>query len=402
MQTNARILLAACTAAVLLPLLASCGRTQAEAGPGGYGPPPVSVAQVSQREVQPFDEFTGRLEATETVEIRPRVSGTLTQVHFREGQTVQRGELLFTIDPRPFAAEAARAQAQLAAARNQAQLAAAELDRIGKLVEMKAVSSQEADQLAAGQRNADANVKAAEAALASAQLNLEFARIRAPITGRISRANVTAGNLVALGESVLTTIVSQDRVYAYFDASEQTYLRYVRAAREGTRPSSREVRNPVQMGLANEQGFPHQGVIDFVDNRLNPATGSMRGRAVFDNRDGQFTPGLFARLRLVASGKVNVVMVPDRAIGTDQDKRFVLVVDEKNVAQFRPVKPGVLIDGMRAIDNGLKGGELIVVNGLQRVQPGTPVTPQKLEVDARGMPIEPPPPTPGAAPEEKK
>jgi RND family efflux transporter MFP subunit len=388
----------AIAAVLLIPVLSGCDRTRAEGGPGGFGPPPVSVAPAVAREVQAFDEFTGRLEATETVDIRPRVAGALTQVHFREGQLVKRGDALFTIDPRPFAAEAARAEAQLAAARTQAQLAASEVARVQKLLDLKAISTQEYDQLTASSRSADSNLKAADAALTSARLNLEYAYIRAPISGRVSRANVTAGNLVSVGETVLTTIVSQDKVYAYFDASEQTYLKYVRAARDGTRPSSRESKNPVLMGLANEQGYPHKGAVDFVDNRLNPTTGAMRGRAVFDNSQGLFTPGLFARLKLIGSGSFNAVLTPDRAIGTDQDKRFVLVVGENNVAQFRPVKLGVVIDGMRVIESGLKAGELVVVNGLQRVQPGMLVTPQKLEVDGSGMPIEPPPAPPGAAP----
>jgi RND family efflux transporter MFP subunit len=372
-----------------LSLLAGCG--QGGAGPGGpNGPPTVSVAPVTQRTVQEFDEFTARLEATESVEVRSRVAGTLQQVHFREGQRVSKGDVLYTIDPRPFAAEVARAEAQVATARNQFELARSELARADKLVSLNAISAQEIDQLKASVRSNEAGVAAANAALASARLNLEYARITAPISGRISRTSVTTGNLVGVSEPVLTTIVSQDRVYAWFDASEATYLKYARASREGTRQSSRDTANPVFMGLSNEEGYPHKGAMDFVDNRLNPATGSIRGRAVFDNRDGLFTPGLFARIKLIGSGSYSATLVPESAISTDQTRKVVMVVGANNIVAPREVKPGVLIDGMRVV-TGVKAGETIIVDGLQRAFPGAPVTPQMLKVDDKGMPIFPPP-----------
>jgi RND family efflux transporter MFP subunit len=384
----------------LVTFVAACGQggAQGQGGPGG--PPPVSVAPVTQRVVQEFDEFTARLEATETVDVRSRVAGTLERVHFREGQRVKKGDVLFTVDARLFGAEVARFQAQLAAAQTQADLSKSEVARAEKLLPLQAISQQEIDQLKATARNGEASVKAAQAALQSAQLNLGYTRITAPISGRISRANVTAGNLVGVSEPVLTTIVSTDRVYAYFDASEAVYLRYARAAREGTRASSRETANPVMMGLSNEEGFPHQGKMDFVDNRLNPATGSMRGRAVFENKDDLYTPGLFARLKLVGSGSYQATLVPDRAISTDQTRKVVMVVGANNIVEPREVKTGVAIDGMRVV-NGVKAGENIIVDGLQRAFPGAPVTPQLLKVDDKGMPIIPPPPQQGGAPEKQ-
>ena len=381
--------LSAIPALLALLLVAGCGRS----GPSAADrppPPQVSVVAVTQRQVQEFDEFTARLEAVDTVAVRARVAGTLEQVHFREGQRVRKGDLLFTIDPRPFAAEVARAEAQLQLARTQAELAASEVVRAEKLLPLQAISAQELDQLRAAARNGEASIRSAQAALASARLNLEYARITAPISGRVSRAGVTPGNLVGVAEPVLTTIVSVDRVYAYFDASEATYLKYVRAARAGTRPSSREVANPVLMGLSNEDGFPHKGAMDFVDNRLDPATGSIRGRAVFDNRDGRFTPGLFARLKLIGSGSYEATLVPDRAISTDQTRKIVMVVGADNLVQPREVKTGALIDGMRVVD-GVKAGETVIVDGLQRAFPGAPVAPVVLKVDPSGMPIFPPP-----------
>lgn len=377
-------------AAAISTLLSGCGQSAAEdqqqqAG----GPPAVSVAPAVQRQVQEFDEFTARLEAPDTVEIRARVAGTLDKVHFKEGQLVKKGEPLFSIDPRAFAAEVARAEAQLAAARTQTELSASELARAQKLVAIQGVSQQEIDQLRAATRNAEANSKAAEAALVQARLNLEFTRITAPVSGRSSRAHVTPGNLVGVADPVLTTLVSSDKIHAYFDASEATYLKYVRAARDGSMPSQRNEGskgNKVLMGLANESGFPHEGRMDFVDNRLNPATASIRARAVFDNKAGLFTPGLFARIKLVGSGSYQATLVAERAISTDQTRKIVLVVGANNIVQPREVKPGMLIDGMRVVE-GIKPGELVIVDGLLRAFPGAPVTPQQLKVDDKGMPV---------------
>jgi RND family efflux transporter MFP subunit len=347
-------------------------------------PPQVSVAPAFQREVQDFEEFTARLEAPDTVEIRARVAGALEKVHFTEGQRVAKGELLFTIDPRPFAAEVARAEAQLATARTHAELGASELARAEKLTGIQGVSQQEVEQLRAGGRNAQSAIQAAEAALSQARLNLEFTQVRAPVAGRISRALVTPGNLVTVGAPVLTTLVSQERVYAYFDVSEATYLKSLRRAA----PEPARGAGPAWMGLADEEGFPHRGQLDFVDNHLNPATASVRGRAVFDNRDGRFTPGMFARVKLQTRERYPATLVADRAIGTDQTRKIVLLVGKDNIVQPREVRPGALIDGMRVVQ-GVQPGDLVIVDGLQRAFPGAPVTPQRLQTNDKGLPLAP-------------
>ncbi len=371
--------------------LTGCGKpADAQGGP----PPaaPVSVAPAVQRTISDSEEFSGRLEATEFVELRPRVAGTVDKVHFADGAMVSKGQLLFTIDPRPFAAEVARAQSQLVSAKAKADLANTEVTRAQKLLDSKAVSRQEFDQLSAGSRTSDADIKAAEAALRTARLSLDFASVRAPIAGRASRAAVTAGNVVN-EQTVLTSIAGVSKVYAYFDGSEQTFLR-VKAANE---------RAPaVRMGLSNETGFPHEGKIDFVDNRLNPQTGAVRMRAAFDNSKGQFTPGLAAKLMMSTSVPYTAVMVPEAAIGTDQTKKFVYVVGADGQPQFREVKPGALLDGMRVVTGeNVKPGDNVIVDGLQRVIPGMPVAPQVLKVNEQGMPIFPPPQAqgqPGAPP----
>lgn len=370
--------------AVLAAGLAGCGGPAEGQQPGGPQASPVGVAAAVQRPVRDTEEFTGRLEAVESVEVRPRIGGTIERVHFRDGAFVKAGDMLFTIDQRPYQAEVARSEAQLVSAQSQSELAKAELARAQKLLEAKAVSRQEYDQLTSGARTSDANIKAAEAALRVARLNLEYTAVRAPIAGRISRANITTGNLVD-DKSVLTTLVAQAKVYAYFDASEQTFLRLRKATADQLQ---------VKMGLANEQGFPHTGKVDFIDNRLNPQTGAIRLRAVFDNAKSDFTPGLFARLQLAGASERSVVMTPDRALGTDQSKKFLLIVGENNVAGYREVLPGPLYDGMRVIESGLKPGELVIVDGLQRTRPGMPVAPEKLALDERGMPV---PKAPAAA-----
>jgi RND family efflux transporter MFP subunit len=369
---------------LLLPVLQACGGpADAQGGP----PPamPVSVAPAVQRSVTDVETFSGRLEAAEFVELRPRVAGTIDKVHFTDGATVAAGALLFTIDPRPFEAEVARAESQVVAAKSRADLAQTEYARAQKLLDSRAVSRQEFDQLAAGARTSEADIKAAEAALRVARLNLAYTAVRAPIGGRLSRANVTAGNLVN-EQVVLTSIAATNRVHAYFDGSEQTFLR-VRAAGNA--------KPVVRMGLANEQGYPHQGTLDFVDNRLNPQTGAIRLRASFDNRDGRFVPGLAARLTMTTSAPYQATLVPERAVGTDQNRKTVVVVGADGQPQFRVVQLGALQDGMRVLlGDAVKPGENVVVEGLQRIMPGVPVQPQVLKVDERGLPITPPPAAP--------
>jgi RND family efflux transporter MFP subunit len=381
-------------------VLAACSGGAGGGGPGGGGPggpPPVSVAPAVKRQIQDVDQFTARLEAAQQVEVRSRVSGTLERVHFRDGQRVAKGEVLFSIDGRPFAAEVARVEAQIAAVRSQLELARSEVVRAEKLVPIRAISAQELDQLKAAVAGGEASLKGVEAQLLTARLNLGYTRITAPIAGRVSRSVVTAGNLVGIGEPVLTTIVSTDKVYAWFDASEAQYLKFQKSARDAARPGTPAAATPVQMGLADDTGFPHKGTLDFVDNRLNPATATIRARAAFDNANGRFTPGLSARLQLAGTGSYDAVLVPDRAIGTDQTRKIVLAIGPNNIVTPKEVKLGSLIDGMRVVE-GLNPGENIIVDGLQRAFPGAPVTPQVLQVDDKGMPIPPPPPgPPGAA-----
>lgn len=346
--------------------------------PAAPPPPAVTVAEVPEREITEWDEFTGRLEAVDAVEIRPRVSGYIRRVTFAEGKEVRKGEVLFEIDPRPYQADLARAEAELERARSAAALAASEVQRAGKLVDVQAISREEYDTRTSAEAQGGAMVRGAEAAVLTARLNQDWTRVRSPIAGRVSKAEVTAGNLVQAGPpdaTLLTTVVSMDPIYAYFEGDEQTYLKYVRLAHQGGRPSSRDARNPVYMGLANEEGFPHKGYMDFVDNQLNPQTGTIRARAVFSNKDRLFTPGLFARIRLVGSGAYRATLVLDRAIGTDQDKKFVLALKPDSTVEYRPVQLGRLVDGLRVVDSGLTAGDRIVISGLQRVRPGMKIAP---------------------------
>lgn len=369
-------------AAGALPLiLNACSDTRASAAPAAAAKAtPVEVVAALSRDVRPTEEFSGRIEATETVDVRPRVAGTIERVHFRDGQEVASGALLFTIDPRPFRAELARAEAQLSLARTQAALAATELRRTEPLVDLKAASQQELDQMIAAQRGTVASVAAAEAAVDTARLNLGYTEVRAPIAGRVSRANVTAGNFVAVGERVLTSLVSQDRVYAYFDASEAFYLRTL-APRNGKRPAV-----SIDIALAGESEFKYRGDIDFVDNRLNPVTGAIRVRAVLDNRERVFTPGLFARVRVADSAAQRSVLIPDVAVGTQQTKRFVLVVDNDQRVAWREIVPGPVVNGERIVARGLDAGERVIVGGLHRVRPGDTVAASNSQAEARVTP----------------
>ena len=338
----------------------------------------MTVAPVLERDVAEWDEFSGRLQAVDQVEIRPRVSGYIRRLTFQEGREVRKGEVLFEIDPRPYQADLDRAQAQLEQARTAAELAQREVARAEKLVNVQAISREEFDSRTSAQANSAAAVQAAEAAVETAQLNLGWTAVRSPIAGRVSRAEVTEGNLVQAGPpdaTLLTTVVSLDSIYLYFDSDEQTYLRYSgRAVAAGTR-GWRDARSPVYLGLANETGFPHEGRLDFVDNRIDPASGTIRTRAIFGNRDRRFTPGLFARVKLVGGKSVPTLLVRDAAIGTDQDRKFVLVLAKGDSLEYRPVEIGRLTDGLRIVRKGVEAGDKVVVNGLMRVRPGVKVTP---------------------------
>jgi multidrug efflux system membrane fusion protein len=363
-------------AAALAPALAlgACGRGDPPAPP----PPQVTVAAVLEREINEWDEFTGRMQAVETVEIRPRVSGQVQRVAFEEGKEVKKGDVLFVIDPRPYRAELARAAAELERTRTRAALATRDLERARFLIEKQAISQEEFDLRTSALEENQAAIRAAEAQVADAGLDVEWATVRSPIDGRVSRAEVTEGNLVESGPgeaTLLTTVVSLDPMYVYFEGDEQTYLKYGQLARSGSRASSRDVENPIFLGLANEEGFPHEGYVDFVDNQLDPSTGTIRARAVFSNADRLFTPGLFARLKLVGSGRYTARLVRDSAIGTDQDKKFVLVLQPDSTVEYRRIEPGRVVEGLRIVTSGLEGGEKIVVNGLQRVRSGMKVDP---------------------------
>jgi RND family efflux transporter MFP subunit len=373
--------LAAIAVASAAVLLSGCTSEATTAAPPA--PVEVSIADALEREVAQWDEFTGRLEAVESVEVRPRVTGYIESVKFAEGSLVHAGDLLFIIDPRPYRAELAKAEAELTRATARVELAESDVARSEKLRQIKAVSQEEFDTRVNAAREARANVAAAIAAVDAAQLNLEFTRVVAPITGRISKAAVTAGNLVTGGTSqatLLTTIVSVDPMYVTFEGDEQVYLKYRELAHRGEKQVAP---NSVQMGLANEQGYPHVGSFVFIDNQIDPRTGTIRARAAFDNKDGYFTPGLFARVKLLGQSSFKAVLVDDRAVGTDQSQKFVYVVDADNKVAYRTVKVGRLTDGLRIVTEGLRPGESVVVNGLQRVRPGAVIAPHKVAMDAR-------------------
>lgn len=353
-------------------VLAACGKTPE--APMNQAAAKVSVAEVLQQPINEWDEFTGRLEAPESVEIRPRVSGYIDKVAFHEGGLVKKGDLLFQIDPRPFQAEVKRLEAQLQQARAGLNRAQNEARRGDRLRQSNAISAELADARTSAAAEAQANVAAIQAQLDNARLNLGFTRVTAPIDGRVSRAEITEGNLVNAGESLLTSVVSTDKVYAYFDADERVFLKYVELARKAG--GDARGASPVYLGLSSETGNPHQGQLDFLDNQVNPRTGTIRGRAVFDNADGQFTPGLYARVKLVGSDTYPAALVKDEAIGTDLGKKYVLVLGDNNTVSYRPVELGPKVEGLRIIRTGLAKGEKIVVNGLQRAMPGATVDPQ--------------------------
>lgn len=394
-KTVASARTAICAAAVLVLATACSKSTGSSQAPSA--PPEVSVAQVLERRVKDWDEFTGRMQAVESVEIRPRVSGYIDTVAFKEGSLVKRGDLLFVIDPRPYQAEADRAAADVKRFKTALELTRIELARVQRLKDSGAVSEEELDERKSALAQTEANVAGAEAALEAANLNLSFTRVTSPIAGRASRAEVTRGNLVTGGSNggtLLSSVVSIDPMYLYFDADEQSYLRYAQSARSSGRPDSGELpgsgehsgsgetNSPVQVGLANEDGFPHKGTVDFVDNQLNPQTGTIRARAVLENKNGLYTPGMFARVQLLASSEYGAILIDDRAVNTDQNQKYVFVLGPQNVIEYRRVKLGRIIDGLRVVREGLKAGDVVVVNGAQRVHPGLTVNPQKVPMGA--------------------
>jgi RND family efflux transporter MFP subunit len=348
--------------------VAGCGAS-AQQSTGAPPPPQVSVAPVVFKSLRQWDEFTGRLEPVDSIQIRPRVGGYIDAIGFREGSPVRKGQVLFQIDPRPFRAEVARLDAEADSSRAKLELASANRQRGERLVEQNALARSEFERLISEEKAARAAVGAAEASLGAASLNLEFTRVISPIDGRVSRAVVTPGNLVTSAD-LLTTVVSESPIYASFNTDEQTYLKYAASARG--RPS------PVYLGLMTEEGYPHEGKLVFVDNAMDGASGTINGRAIFTNADGRFTPGLFARIRLVSEAAESVALAPDRAVAADLGKRFVLVLGPKNVAEYRTVTLGPKVGDLRIIRTGLKPGDVIVIGGGQRVKPGMIVAPTRV------------------------
>jgi RND family efflux transporter MFP subunit len=344
----------------------------------------VSVAAALEREITEWDEFTGRLEAVAAVQIRPRVSGYIDSVAFSAGSNVRKGELLFVIDPRPYQAELDKAAADLARAQARAEWAASEVARSERLRSIKAISEEEYDQKSNAAREATASVAAARAAVESAQLNLSFTRVTSPIAGRVGKAEVTAGNLVSGGSgnaTLLTSVVCLDPIYVSFEGDEQAYLKYRDAVRRDAQANP--TTTAVRIGLANESDYPHAGHMVFIDNQIDPRTGTIRARASLDNKEGIFTPGLFARVQLQQRERHKAVLVDDRAVGTDQSQKFIYVIDSHNTVSYRKVTLGRLAEGLRIVVTGLAPDERVVVNGLQRVHPGSVVTPQFVAMDTR-------------------
>ncbi|WP_322031041.1 efflux RND transporter periplasmic adaptor subunit [Paraburkholderia sp. J76] len=370
-QSRTRIALAV-IAVLVVAGLGTLGAIRLDAHPAvaAEAPPApeVDVAAVLNRTITDWQSYSGRMAAVEKVEIRPQVSGTIVSVNFRDGALVKRGETLFVIDPRPYQAAVDQAAAQLAAAQARTGYAQSDWERAQRLIGDNAIARRDYDEKQNASREANANLKAAQAALEAAQINLGYTRIVAPVAGRVSRAEITVGNVVSAGASAapLTTLVSVSPIYAEFDADEQTYLDYISRMKDGSKV-------PVELGLANESGYSRTGTIESVDNRLDTTSGTIRVRARFDNADGALVPGLYARIKVGGSAPHPALLVDDAAIGTDQDKKFVYVVDNSGKIAYRTVQTGGQQGNLRVILGGLKAGDRVVVNGTQRVRPGEAV-----------------------------
>jgi len=366
--------------------LAACGKKEEAAAPAGPPPAAVTTAPASVRSIVEAQEFPARLEAVEAVAVRSRITGYIQDIHFAQGEDVRKGDLLVTIDPRPIQARVARAEADIAALVSRLDLARLELARTQKLIASQATSQRELDEKEATVKDLEASIRAARAALDAARLDLAFTRITAPISGRVGKAEITAGNFVQTEgpeSPVLTTIVSSGPLYVSFDADERTFVKYGLRGR-GTAKSGRL---PVEVGLAGEVGFPHAATLVYVDNRVDPQTGNVKMRALLPNPDGTLVPGLYARVRLAdPAGARELVTVPDAAVGTDQDRKFVFVVGADKKATYRPVETAQVVEGQRVVLEGLKPGEQVIVNGLMRVRPGQPVaaTPEGSKPAAEG------------------
>ena len=356
-------------------LLAGCGdKPPAVAA----APPPVTVARPLQKKITEWDEYTGRFTAVNTVEIRARVSGYIDSIHFKDGQAVKQGDLLLVIDPRPYRLAVEQAKADVERANAKLEIASLDVQRATPSIQNQTLTGREFDTRKSAQRDATGQVASAEATLKQAALNLEWTEVRAPISGRISDRRVDPGNLVtggSTGATLLTVIVSEDPIHFIFDGSEADFIHYLRLAAAGTRPSSRDVQNPVSVRLADETDYQHEGRMDFVDNAVNPKTGTIRGRAIFDNKDGLLTPGFFGRLRLFG-GEHDALLIPDTAIASDQSRKIVFTVADDGTVGTKLVELGPIVDGLRVIRSGLAPTDRIVIDGLQRARPGQKVKPE--------------------------
>ena len=357
-----------------------------KASPPSQGPLPVNVVTVVEKEVNEWDEFTGRLDPVESVDIRPRVSGYITEIHFEAGAIVKKGDLLYVIDPRPYKADFDRAAAEVDRMDAQLKLAQIELNRSKELRDKNTISASEFDQKAATFQGSAAAKGSAEAAKNSAALNLEFTQVKSPIDGRVSDQRITVGNLVQPGEgpeSVLTTVVSVDPIYAKVDADENAILKYVKLSEEGKRVSARTAKIPAFVELGNETDFPHEGVVDFVDNRLDSGTGTVRARVVLKNWNPNFiTPGLFVRVRVAGATPYRAALVADKVITSQQGLKFAFVVKPDNTIERHTLETGTIFEGKRIVKSGLKDGEKVVSTRLQLLQPGMKVTPVPEETPA--------------------
>ncbi|MBR1163646.1 efflux RND transporter periplasmic adaptor subunit [Bradyrhizobium elkanii] len=382
-----RLLRCGAAVIVMLVVLAIIGCDEAQSQ--GAAPPPVTVAQPVKRIVTDWDEFTGRFEAIEEVQVRARVGGFVNSVEFKDGAIVKAGDLLYIIDPRPFEAVVLQAEGQLADARAKGELAKRDLERGLTLVQTSAVSEQVVDQRRQALQAARAAETQAEGTLKAAQLNVEFTHVLAPITGRVSRHLVTPGNLVQGSEggaTLLTSIVSLDPIYIYFDVDEATYQRNSKLWFEGRRPSSRDTANPVQIVLTGETKPSHEGKMDFLDNRLDVSTATLRSRAIIPNHDLSILPGQFGRVRIIGSSPYDALLIPDTAVATDQSRKIVFVVKDDNMVEAKPVVLGPLDDGLRVIREGLKAEDHVIVDGLQRARVGAKVTPKMTPAPADDKP----------------
>jgi multidrug efflux system membrane fusion protein len=368
-------------AALFAGLLAGCDNKPVASAPP---PPPVTVSKPIQKSITEWDEYTGRFIPVATVEVRARVSGFIDSIHFKDGQVVKKDDLLFVIDQRPYQIAVEQAKGDLERARSKYDIATADVDRAAPLVRNQSVTEREFDTRKSTQRDASGQVSSAESALKQAQLNLEWSEVRAPIGGRISDRRVDAGNLITGGQTgatLLTSIVTIDPIHFAFDGAEADFIRYLRLAASGARPSSRDAANPVAVRLADETEFKHQGRMDFVDNVVNAKTGTIRGRAVFENKDGLLTPGFFGRMRLYG-GQRDAFLVPDSVISSDQASKIVFTVADDGTVGTKKVELGPIVDGLRVVRSGLAPTDRIVIDGIQRARPGQKVTAQDGKIEA--------------------